>query len=92
MPCFQTEYVKFLGGSDFNSAIKIIINTILDKSVQKQLSWSGMLTKKPSFKNQYKGIVDGIHVAMKETFKEYTIVNGEAKIHSMLKNAAKCKT
>lgn len=64
----------------------------MNRSVQKQLSWSGQQTTKPSFKTQYKGVIDGIHLAMTQNFKDYTMVQGEAKIQTMLKNAAKCKT
>lgn len=85
----QVEYIKLLGGSDFNSAIKIVLDAIMIRSVQKELSWSGKNTKKPSLKNKYKEIVNGIHMAMNERFTDYTIDKGEAKIHSLLKNAAK---
>ncbi|XP_037034391.1 uncharacterized protein LOC119073189 [Bradysia coprophila] len=83
-----TDYIKLIGGTDFNSAIKTIFNTVMERSVQKQLSWTGLHSKKPSLKFKYKRIVDGIHVAMKEQFKDYTIVRGEAKMQSLLKNAA----
>lgn len=61
----------------------------MERTVQKQLSWTGRNTKKPSMKFVYKGIVDGIHVAMKQQFQEYTIVCGEARLQNILKNAAK---
>lgn len=87
--CFQTEYIKLLGGTDFNAAIKAIIDCTIVRSVQKQLSWAGYRTDKPSLKSDYKAIVDGIHIAMKDSFKDYTIALGEVKIKSILRNAAR---
>lgn len=64
------------------------MDAIMTRSVQKQLSWSGKNTKKPSMKLNYKkGIIDGIHVAMNEQFKDYTIVSGEARMQRILQNA-----
>lgn len=83
----QTEYLKMLGGTDFNAAIKKIIATIMERSLLKQLSWTGNKTTKPSFQKNYKSIIDGIHIAMKENYRDYTIVNGEAKIQNILRNA-----
>lgn len=68
------------------------MNAIMDRSVQKQVSWAGYQNRKPSLKIKYKNIVDGIHVAMQENFKDYTIVQGEFKMKSMLENAAKCRS
>lgn len=59
------------------------------RSVQKQLSLDGFRSKKPSMKSAYKGILDGIHIAMKDTFKDYTFALGEEKIKTLLRNAAK---
>lgn len=64
----------------------------MDRPLQKQLSWTGQQTTKPSLKIKYKQIVDGIHIAMNENFKDYTIVQGETKIQAMLTNARKCKS
>ncbi|XP_037043418.1 uncharacterized protein LOC119079536 [Bradysia coprophila] len=83
------EYIKLLGGSDFNSSIKIVLDAIMIRSVQKELSWTGKQSKKPSLKFKYKEIVDGVHMAMNEMFTDYTIAKGEAKIYSLLKNASK---
>lgn len=58
------------------------------RSLQKQLSWTGHRSSKPSFKFEYKTIIDGIHVAIKENFKDYTIAQGEAKLKRLLQNAA----
>lgn len=68
------------------------MDSIMIRSLQKQLSWTGQHTTKPSFKIQYKGIIDGIHLAMTEKFKDYTMVQGEAKIHNILRNAGSSKT
>lgn len=68
------------------------MNAILDRSVQKQLSWSGYQDRKPSLKLKYKDIVDAIHVAMQENFMDYTVAQGEAKMKRMLENAARYKT
>lgn len=67
----------------------MVFDAALSKTLQKQLSWTGVHTNKPSFKTAYKAIVDGIHVAMKENFMDYTVSKGDAKIYSLLKNAAK---
>lgn len=64
----------------------------MDKSVQKQLTWTGIQTTRPSFKHKYREILNGIHIAMKDSFKDYTISQGEATIHKLLKNVAKSKT
>lgn len=61
------------------------------RSLQKQLSWSGFRSSKPSLKLLYKTIVDGIHVAMKENFKDYTIAHGEETVKRLLQNAASMK-
>lgn len=61
----QTGYIKSLKGSDSMSTMKRAFVAILDRSVQKQFSWSGLRTKKPAFMVKYKLIVelmyDGIH-------------------------------
>lgn len=84
---FQTEFVKLIGGSDFNTSIKMVLNATIDRSVQRQLSWTGQGTKKPSLKFNYKAIVDGIHVAMKDNFQTYTIAQGEEKFKKLLQSA-----
>lgn len=76
-----------LGGRDCSTAIKNIFDTIMEKGLLKQLSWTGRNTTKPSLKNKYKEILTGIHVALKEAYKDYTIDFGEQVIHKILKNA-----
>lgn len=78
-----------LGGTDVNDAIKITLNALMVRSLQKQLSWTGIGTTKPSFPRKYKVILDCIHITMKERFKDYTIALGEAKMKNMLRNAAR---
>lgn len=66
------------------------MNAVMARSVQKQLSWAGgNRTTKPGIVSEYKEIVDGIHVAMNESFTDYTIAQGESKIKSILRNATK---
>lgn len=81
---FQIEYIKLVGGSDYNTAIKLTFKSIMHRSVLKQLSWTGTRTTRPSLQTRYKCILDGIHVAMKESFKDYTIALGEATMKSLV--------
>lgn len=74
-------------GNNAQKSIRNIIFLIMDKNVQKQLSWSGFRTEKPAFSIIYKRIVDGIVETLQEKFKDYNFDMFQKKVQVLLQNA-----
>ena len=64
-----------------------MLDNVVAKSVQKQLSWSGIRTKKPSFEKEYKAIVTAMHFALQSQFKDYNYSIFEAKVQALLQGS-----
>lgn len=59
----------------------------MDKAVQKELSWSGFRTSKPSFEKKFKKIVDAMNETLKEKYKDYNYDMLKKKVSTLLQNA-----
>ncbi len=69
------------------NSIRIILNHIMTKDVQKQLSWSGKGTKKISFELKYKRIVIAMNEVLKEKFMQYNYDDLKKKVSTLLSGA-----
>ncbi|KAJ6624612.1 hypothetical protein Bhyg_16724, partial [Pseudolycoriella hygida] len=78
---------QFCGlGGDMKLFITGIINRIVSKDLQGQLSWSGKRTAKPGLADHTR-IVDLIHFCCRKKFPNYNSVEGERIIQKILQNA-----
>lgn len=70
-----------------NGSIKIILENIIDPTVQKLLSWSGKGTNKPSIIKKYKEIFDALKEVVSQTYKDYNFDKLKQKVSTLLRNA-----
>lgn len=83
----RKAYISALCGGDLKKSIRVILNRIMTPEVQKQLSWSGYRTTKPSFEKGYGKIVDAISQTLQEKFKDYNYEVLQKKVSTLLANA-----
>lgn len=68
-------------------SIKKALDIVMDKNVQKQLSWSGLRTTKPSFELEYSRIVQAMKCALEAHYKDYDYHLFQNKIKTLLQGA-----
>lgn len=84
---WKVFYIQSFFGKDVRKNIKFGLGLILEKNVQKLLSWSGLRTTKPSLENWYKPIVKAIDQALKEKFTDYDYSILSTKIQALLQSS-----
>lgn len=67
--------------------IKKALDILMVKTVQKQLSWSGIRTTKPSFELEYNQVVQVMQFALKEHHTDYDYETLQTKIKTLLQGA-----
>lgn len=77
-------YIQSFFVTDVQKSIKKALDVIMDKAVQKELSWSGIRTTLPSFELRYKTIVDALNQALKGKFADYNYEVLAKKLQSLL--------
>lgn len=67
--------------------MKKALDTIMDKDVQKQLSWSGPQTTKPWFEEESKQIVQAMKYAITAQYEHFENMMFAAKVKTLLQSA-----
>lgn len=71
-----------------NNSIKRILDNVMERAVQKKLSWSGKGTSKPSIIKEYKEIIDAMKEVLHNSYKGgYNFDELKRKVSTILQNA-----
>lgn len=73
--------------NDVKKTIKNVLDGVIAKELQSQLSWTGIRTMKPSLKKIFKYIVQAIHYVLRDSFKDYGFEMLEIKVMALLQGA-----